>query len=173
MENIKVLIADDSSSVRKFLSYSLKNNFPEVESAEAATGKEAIAKLENERFDIILSDWDMPQLGGLELLKWVRGHPAYNTTPFIMLTTDSDERSVVKATQAGANAYLLKPIAIDALVGKLTTSMEDIHIKDVGRTKEGASMSKALQEIFQVLSDNIITAVAGSAGGKLMGLFGK
>jgi CheY-like chemotaxis protein len=133
MENIKILIADDSASVRKFLKYSLNNNFPEVAPAEAANGKEAIVKLENERFDIILSDWDMPQLSGLELLKWVRGHPAYNTTPFIMLTTDSDEKSVVKATQAGATAYLLKPIAIDALVTKLTTTINKFNRRRIER----------------------------------------
>jgi hypothetical protein len=56
---------------------------------------------------------------------------------------------------------------------EITFPMEDIHMKDIGKTKEGASMSNALQEIFQVLSDNVITAVAGSTVGKLNGLFGK
>jgi CheY-like chemotaxis protein len=133
MENIKVLIADDSSSTRKFLIYSLKKNFPEVETDEASTGKEAIAKLEHERFDIILSDWDMPQLSGLELLKWVRGHPAYHTTPFVILTSDSDETSIVKAAQAGADTYLVKPIAIDALVAKLTTSINKFNLRRIER----------------------------------------
>ena len=67
MENIKVLIADDAASVRKFIRYALGKNFPKVEISEVANGKEAVAKLEKDRFDIILSDWEMPHLEGIEV----------------------------------------------------------------------------------------------------------
>jgi len=105
MTKQRVLIIDDMASVRKFVKSGLEKNHTSMEIDEASNGKEAQSKLETESFDLIICDWEMPALKGIELLQWVRNHPTLGSTPFIMLTARNDKESVLQAIKEGANAY--------------------------------------------------------------------
>ena len=85
MDKIKVLIADDVSSIRTFINYAISQNFPNVETEKVTNGLDAKNKLEINQYDLVLCDWEMPQMPGIELLKWLRNHPTLNKTPFICL----------------------------------------------------------------------------------------
>jgi DNA-binding response OmpR family regulator len=121
MDKIKVLIADDISSFRKFIDYAISQNYPNVETEMATNGLDAKKKLELNQYDLVLCDWGMPQMPGIELLKWLRNHPTLNKMPFVMITANSDKEAVITATKLGATSYILKPISIDQLIARLAT----------------------------------------------------
>ncbi|MDA8215598.1 MAG: response regulator [Nitrospiraceae bacterium] len=120
MTKQRVLIIDDMASVRKFVKSGLEKNHTSMEIDEASNGKEAQSKLETESFDLIICDWEMPALKGIELLQWVRNHPTLGSTPFIMLTARNDKESVLQAIKEGANAYIVKPFSIELLIQKMS-----------------------------------------------------
>jgi len=105
---LKVLIVDDQVSVRQFTRMTLeKMGIRQIHEAE--NGKEALDKAIGQPLDLIISDFNMPEMDGLGLLRAVRGHQAIRKLPFILLTGRGDRELVVKAAQAGVNNYLVKP----------------------------------------------------------------
>jgi len=112
----KVLVADDSSTMRKIILRSLQAvGVKDV--AEAADGQEAIALFAPGKFDLVLTDWNMPGMNGLELLKAIRAQDT--TIPVIMVTTEAEKSRILEAIQAGVTDYLVKPFQPDALREKL------------------------------------------------------
>ena len=105
---MKVLIVDDCPTTRKLISLYLKSAGYEVLTAE--NGIDAIEKLGRDNVNLILSDLNMPYMDGIELLKNLRADPQWRHIPFLMITTEADEREKKKAFEAGANAYLVKPV---------------------------------------------------------------
>jgi two-component system chemotaxis response regulator CheY len=94
---------------------------------ESENGKDALNKASVQPLDLIISDYNMPEMDGLALLRAVRGHPAVRKLPFILLTGRGDRELVVKAAQAGVNNYLVKPFTqvtlrekIEQVIGKLS-----------------------------------------------------
>lgn len=120
MAELKVLLADDALTMRKFIRYGLEENFSDIEIDEVSNGREAQAKLENKNYDLVLCDWEMPIIAGDELLKWIRSRPESKTVPFIMITSLSDKDHVMNAIKAGVTAYVVKPVSIDELVHKIS-----------------------------------------------------
>ncbi len=126
MAQMKVLVVDDQVSMRGLTRYSLQQiGFKNVD--DAANGKAALDKLVKEKFDLVISDWNMDVMDGLVLLKLIRQHPQMKKLPFIMVTGAGDKERVVQAVQAGVNNYIIKPFTtetlkkkIEAVVGKLT-----------------------------------------------------
>ncbi|MGD0883901.1 MAG: response regulator [Thermodesulfovibrionales bacterium] len=114
-----IIIIDDSNTVREIVKFGLLNKFPHIQVDEARDGKEGQEKLEKGNYDLILCDWEMPKITGDRLLKWVRSNPRLQGTPFIMVSAVNEKTSIMKALQLGANAYILKPFTIDALVQKI------------------------------------------------------
>jgi len=111
-----VLIADDSGTMRKIIVRSL--NAVGIQSiAEAADGDQAVELFKSGKFDLILTDWNMPGKTGLEVVKEIRGQDA--TVPIIMITTEAEKRRVLEAIQAGVTDYLVKPFTPDTLREKL------------------------------------------------------
>ncbi len=104
----KILVVDDSSTMRKMVMASLRD-LEQVSFAEASNGLEAIEQLALAPFDLMVLDLNMPDMHGLEVLKFVLGHPSYNSTPIVILTTKGDDRSKGEAISAGASCYLTKP----------------------------------------------------------------
>lgn len=90
---------------------------------EAENGKEAMNTASLQPLDLIISDYNMPEMDGLALLRAVRGHPAARKVPFILLTGRGDRELVVQAAQAGANNYLIKPFTADILRQKIEQVM--------------------------------------------------
>src|SRR5690242_11705153 len=106
---IKVLIVDDQNSVRQMTRMTLEElGFRVIHEAE--NGVQAMETASIQPLDLIISDFNMPEMDGLGLLRAVRGHPAARKVPFILLTGRGDRELVVQAAQAGANNYLIKPL---------------------------------------------------------------
>lgn len=123
---IKVLVVDDQNSVRQMTRMTLEEiGFRHIHEAE--NGVQAMEKAALQPLDLIISDFNMPEMDGLGLLRAVRGHPAVRKVPFILLTGRGDKELVVKAAQAGVNNYLIKPFTaailrekIEQVMGKLS-----------------------------------------------------
>ena len=104
----KILIVDDSPTIRRMVSASLQS-LEEVLFAEASNGLEAIEILAREHINLMILDLNMPDMHGLEVLQFVRGHDRYRGTPIIVLTTKYDDESRKTALDRGASRYLTKP----------------------------------------------------------------
>jgi two-component system, chemotaxis family, chemotaxis protein CheY len=122
----KVLLVDDQTSVRQMTRMTLEQ-IGVRQIHEAENGRLAMETAALQPLDLIISDFNMPEMDGLALLRAIRGHPAARRVPFILLTGRGDRELVVKAAQAGANNYLIKPFTADILrqkveqvVGKLS-----------------------------------------------------
>jgi CheY-like chemotaxis protein len=124
MPKLKILIVDDVASMRKFAKFSLEKSFPNIAVDEAANGKEAQARMEQVEYDLVLCDWEMPDITGDEVLDWMRRHPTLSATPFIMVTSRNDKQSVLKAIESGANSYVVKPYTAEMLAQKITAVMD-------------------------------------------------
>ena len=105
---LKVLIVDDQMSVRQFTRMTLEKMGIRL-IHEANNGQDALVTAIGQPLDLIISDFNMPEMDGLGLLRAVRGHQAIRKLPFILLTGRGDRELVVKAAQAGVNNYLVKP----------------------------------------------------------------
>jgi two-component system chemotaxis response regulator CheY len=115
---IKVLIVDDQNSVRQMTRMTLEElGFKHIHEAENGVAAMETASLQP--LDLIISDYNMPEMDGLGLLRAVRGHPVARKVPFILLTGRGDRELVVKAAQAGVNNYLVKPFTAEILRGKI------------------------------------------------------
>ncbi|MDA8088614.1 MAG: response regulator [Nitrospiraceae bacterium] len=110
-----VLIVDDSATMRQVVSFALKDAGFEVISA--VDGKDAIAKLGVAKSDLIITDLNMPNLNGIELIKQVRQTPGHKFTPIIMLTTESQESRKAEGRQAGVSGWIVKPFTPEQLLG--------------------------------------------------------
>ena len=123
---IKVLVVDDQNSVRQMTRMTLEEiGFRHIHEAEH--GRQAMEIASLQPLDLIISDFNMPEMDGLGLLRAVRGHPVVRKIPFILLTGRGDKELVVKAAQAGVNNYLVKPFTaailrekIEQVMGKLS-----------------------------------------------------
>lgn len=124
--NMRVLIVDDQGSMRGLLRFSLQQlGIRDI--TEGKSGAEALVAMEHSKFDLVISDWNMENIDGLELLKTIRSNQFTAKTPFIMSTGNKDKEKVMEAIQAGVNNYVTKPFnvatlrkKIEAVVGPLT-----------------------------------------------------
>ncbi len=115
---MKALVVDDSRSMRAILSKQLRELGFTVE--EAKSGPEALACLHaNGSIDLVLLDWNMPEMDGAEVLSLIRSQPSYKQVRVMMVTTESEMSQVAVALEAGANEYLMKPFDREALLEKL------------------------------------------------------
>jgi two-component system, chemotaxis family, chemotaxis protein CheY len=115
----KALVVDDSKTIRIILGRILKELGYEV--CEAGNGKEALKVMESEKaaVNLVLADWNMPEMNGLELLKQLRQDPDLASLKVIMVTTETELDHMVSALEAGANEYVMKPFTKDILKEKL------------------------------------------------------
>ncbi len=123
--NIKILVVDDFASVRRIVKNLLKDlGFVNIE--EAPDGAQAYTKLKNGGFGFIVSDWTMPNLDGLGLLKKVRQDEELKDLPVLMITAEAEKDKIVQAMQAGVNNYIVKPFTGQVLKEKIDTIFEKI-----------------------------------------------
>jgi two-component system chemotaxis response regulator CheY len=117
---VKILVVDDYPTMRRIVRNLLDQiGFKDVE--EAGNGAEALEKIKVSRYDMVISDWNMEPMTGLELLKHVRADAALAKTPFIMVTAESKTENVVAAKQAGASQYIVKPFTAETLKAKIAS----------------------------------------------------
>ena len=123
MSKVNVLVVDDASFIRDLVKKSLRSAFPGIEIEEAANGKRAQQTLASQTFDLVLCDWEMPEMSGLELLVWFRAQEQHATTPFIMVTSRGDKENVIQAIQSGVSDYVGKPFTNQQLVSKVQKAL--------------------------------------------------
>lgn len=119
MNSLSVLVVDDAKFICELVTKIVKNSFPGSAVTAAYHGQEAQSLMKQAQFDLILCDWEMPKMSGLELLTWTRQQPSYQTTPFVMVTSRGEREYVLKAIQAGVNDYLGKPFTAEQLTQKM------------------------------------------------------
>jgi two-component system chemotaxis response regulator CheY len=118
--SVTVLVVDDYSTMRRIIKNLLNQiGFQNVE--EADNGATAYDKLRAQKFGLVISDWNMEPMTGLELLKLVRADSALKTLPFIMVTAESKTENVVAAKQAGVSNYIVKPFNAETLKTKIAS----------------------------------------------------
>ncbi len=116
--SIKVLIVDDFATMRRILKNILKQlGFKNL--LEADDGTTALEVLESNEIDLVISDWNMPKMTGLELLKAVRASEKYAKVPFLMVTAEAQKQNVIEAVQAGVSNYVVKPFTAEGISAKL------------------------------------------------------
>ena len=114
---LRILIVEDSATMRALLASALEGLAGEVEIAEAESGFEALRCLPRDAFDLIVTDINMPDINGLELVSFVKSNDAYRSIPLIIISTEGSERDRAKGLGLGADAYLVKPFDPDVLLG--------------------------------------------------------
>jgi len=119
---LKVLVVEDSSSMRAYLTTIIEGGteaFDDLEIVEAASGFEALKTLPHHKFDAILTDINMPDINGLELVSFLKNHPVHRTIPIMVISTESREEDRKRAAALGAEEYLVKPFQAKDLIEKL------------------------------------------------------
>ena len=125
---MKILVVDDFSTMRRIVKNILKQvGYENVEEAE--DGAQAYAKLKNGAFSFVISDWNMPNLDGLGLLKMVRNDPNLKELPILMITAEAEKDKVLDAIKAGVNNYILKPFTAEVLKEKMDKIFEKLEKK--------------------------------------------
>ena len=116
--NMDVLIVDDFATMRRILKNILRQiGFTNI--YEADNGKNALNILKKQKFDLILCDWNMPEMSGLELLNEIRSDNELKDTPFVMVTAEAQKNNIIEAVQAGVSNYVVKPFTAETINGKL------------------------------------------------------
>lgn len=123
---LRILVADDASFIRDMVKKNLRERLPGVEIFDAADGSRALAIAKGKTMDLILSDWEMPNLSGEELLRSLRSDERYRKTPFIMISSRGDRAHVIKAVEAGVNDYITKPFTPEELLRKVHKQLKKI-----------------------------------------------
>lgn len=123
MNKVSVLVVDDASFIRDLVKKGLRTHFPGIVTEDAVNGRKAQQLLARTRFDLILCDWEMPEMSGLELLEWCRAQESLRGVPFIMVTSRGDKENVVQAIQAGVSDYIGKPFSNEQLITKVKKAL--------------------------------------------------
>jgi len=132
LKQIKILIVDDDETLRE-LNKAILNACGFDNTFTAEDGQAALTKLHNEQFDIVVCDWKMPNMSGLELLEQVRSNEKLKNIAFLMATMVSNAESVTKAVKAGVTDYIAKPFNPDTLCKKVATT----YAKNLKQLKQG------------------------------------
>ena len=124
-KNMSILVVDDFPTMRRIVRSLLKElGFTNVEEAE--DGQDALAKLRAGGFQFVVSDWNMPNLDGLEMLKRIRADDALKHLPVLMVTAEAKKENIIAAAQAGASGYVVKPFTAATLEEKLNKIFEKL-----------------------------------------------
>ncbi|WP_198034284.1 chemotaxis response regulator CheY [Acidihalobacter ferrooxydans] len=115
---MRILAVDDFSTMRRIVRNLLRElGFNNVEEAE--NGQEALQKLRSKPFDFVVSDWNMPVMQGIDLLREIRSDPQLKSIPVLMVTAEAKRDNILEAAKAGVNGYIVKPFTAETLKEKL------------------------------------------------------
>lgn len=116
--NMKILVVDDMSTMRRITKNFLKQlGFNNVEEAE--NGQDGLAKLRADSYGFVVSDWNMPVMTGIEMLRAIRADEKLKTLPVLMVTAEAQKDNIVEAAQAGVSNYIVKPFTAETLQDKM------------------------------------------------------
>jgi len=124
-KSMSILVVDDFPTMRRIVRTLLKElGFTNVDEAE--DGQEALAKLKSGGFQLVVSDWNMPNLDGLEMLRHIRADEALKHLPVLMVTAEAKKENIIAAAKAGASGYVVKPFTAATLEEKLNKIFEKL-----------------------------------------------
>ena len=116
--SMKIMVVDDMSTMRRIVKNLLKQlGFANVDEAE--NGQEALIKLRADKFGFVVSDWNMPVMSGIELLRAIRADEGLKAIPVLMVTAEAQKENIIEAVQAGVSNYVVKPFTAEALQEKI------------------------------------------------------
>ncbi|WP_397450633.1 response regulator [Pseudomonas sp. NA-150] len=154
MSKVSVLVVDDAPFIRDLVKKGLRNYFPGIQIEDAINGRKAQILLERETFDMVLCDWEMPEMSGLELLTWCRQQESLKTMPFIMVTSRGDKENVVQAIQAGVTDFIGKPFTNEQLLTKVKKALAKVGKLD-------ALMAGAPTKMNSAFANDSLSALTG------------
>ncbi len=125
-KNMKILIVDDFSTMRRIIK-NLLRDLGFNDTTEADDGQTALPLLKSGKFDFLVTDWNMPGMDGLTLLKTVRADPELKDLPVLMVTAEAKREQIVEAAQAGVNGYVVKPFTAVTLKEKIEKIFERLE----------------------------------------------
>lgn len=122
MADLKIIAVDDSPTMRRIIINTLKRaGYTDV--IEANDGKDALAKMKVEKPNLVITDWNMPEMDGLTFVTILRGMDEFKKLPILMVTTRSVKEDIVEAMKAGVNNYIVKPFTPDTLKAKIDQTL--------------------------------------------------
>lgn len=125
-KNMKILIVDDFSTMRRIIK-NLLRDLGFTNTTEADDGNSALPLLQSSQFDFLITDWNMPGMTGIDLLKSVRADPKLANLPVLMVTAEAKREQIIEAAQAGVNGYVVKPFTAAALKEKIEKIFERVE----------------------------------------------
>ncbi|ANB02805.1 MULTISPECIES: chemotaxis response regulator CheY [Ectothiorhodospira] len=123
---MKILIVDDFSTMRRIIK-NLLRDLGYNNTSEADDGHTALPMLQNGNFDFLVTDWNMPIMPGIDLLRAVRADPRIKDMPVLMVTAEAKREQIVEAAQAGVNGYIVKPFTAETLREKIDRIFERLE----------------------------------------------
>lgn len=118
MADLRILTVDDNPTMRRIILNTLRRvGYSDI--IEASNGKDAMAKLQVEKIDFVITDWDMPEMDGIELVSNIRKSDEFKSLPVIMISTRSVKEDIIEALKTGVNSYIVKPFTPDTLKEKI------------------------------------------------------
>lgn len=173
---LKILVVDDAAFVRDLVKKAVRDTYPGCEINEAMDGKKAISMLNQREINLVLCDWEMPEMSGIEVLEWMRADERYKKTPFMMITSRGERDHVIKAVQAGVSEYIGKPFTRENFVAKVSK----VVLKHLGvKTGQGAPglssptaqssdvlMAKPVQTTAKAVPNNDMSGAGVLMGGQ-------
>ena len=154
MQPLKFLVVDDATFIRDMVKKQLRDAYPGCQIADAPSAVRAQVMLKTQRFDLILCDWEMPEMSGEEFLRWLRAHPEHKDVPFIMVSSRGERDFIVKAVQAGVSDYLGKPFKPEMLFAKVN--------KVLGRAGKAPAAATRSAGVTQGIAGASIAALTGN-----------
>lgn len=122
-KDMKILVVDDFSTMRRIIKNLLRElGFNNV--SEADDGKTGLSALQNSEFDFVITDWNMPGMAGIDLLKAVRADDKLKSIPVLMVTAEAKKEQIIQAAQSGVNGYVVKPFTAQTLKEKIDKIFE-------------------------------------------------
>ncbi|HTK88585.1 MAG TPA: chemotaxis response regulator CheY [Nitrospiraceae bacterium] len=116
--SMKIMVVDDMSTMRRIVKNLLKQlGFANVDEAE--NGQEALIKLRADKFGFVVSDWNMPVMSGIQLLRAIRADEGLKAIPVLMVTAEAQKENIIEAVQAGVSNYVVKPFTAEILQEKM------------------------------------------------------
>jgi len=123
LKKLHILIVDDMPFMRSFIKNCVEISFPNCICDCVVNGKSAIENLKTQSFSIVLCDWELPDIKGDEILRWIREESEVKDMPFIMITATNDKESISKVVSMGITAYVVKPINCEILTSKIESAL--------------------------------------------------
>ena len=127
-KNMKILIVDDFSTMRRIIK-NLLRDLGFTNTTEADDGTTALPMLQNGSFDFLVTDWNMPGMSGIDLLRAVRADDRLKHLPVLMVTAEAKRDQIIEAAQAGVNGYVVKPFTAQALKEKIEKVFERVEAR--------------------------------------------